>query len=247
MHLVIGGTDFDLSKGSVFDISDPTNPDIVTVDSAALNSTLTAAGFSLQVSGLEALSNNPGDIGGAFLHESGTFSLLAGAGTVAWTLYAFQTDYHTPSGGTGVLQNSSSANFSFTAAGDFQHFKSWQDNTNVGVSPLGPPPTFLGTGSPTVSLVSPDLVTGAVHTDSLSDNSPMTALGTVASPYAISNRFDFQMTDSLPSVGFSGTSTVNAISSRGGGVPEPASLALMLTSIPYLLAKCIMRRRKKTV
>ena len=75
MHLVEGGFDLDLSKGSVFDISDPSNPNIVTIDSAALNATLSAIGSLLQVSGLQALSNNEGDLSGAFLHESGTFSL----------------------------------------------------------------------------------------------------------------------------------------------------------------------------
>ena len=119
MHLVIGGTDFDLSKGSVFDISDPGNPNIVTIDSAALNSSLTIAGFNLQASGLQALSNNPGDIGGAFLHESGTFSLTPGGGSASWTLYAFQTDYHTPSGGPGALQSSTSSTFGFTDCGRF--------------------------------------------------------------------------------------------------------------------------------
>jgi len=242
MHLVIGGSDFDLSKGSVFDISDPGNPDIITVDSAALNASLTAAGFALQVSGLQALSNNPGDLGGAFLHESGTFSLIAGGGSASWTLYAFQTDYHTPSGSPGVLQNSTSSNASFTAAGNSQSFKSWQDNTNVGVSPIGPPPTFNGTSSPTATLVSPDLITGGIHTTNLpGGDSPLTPLASVAGSYAIENRFEFSMSGTQPSFGFAGTSTVNS-----SAIPEPASLALMLTSIPFLLAQCMMRRRKKT-
>jgi hypothetical protein len=239
MHLVIGGTDFDISKGTAFDISDPANPNIITVDSLALNNVLTAAGFNLQVSGLQALSNNPGDLGGSFLHESGTFSLTTGGGSAAWTLYAFQTDYHIPSGGPGALQSSTSSTFGFTTAGDSQSFKSWQDNTNVGVSPLGPPPTFNGTGSPTVTLVSPDLSTAG--TGGLSGDAPVTGLATVAGSYAIENRFNFTMSGTQPSIGFAGTATVNS-----SAVPEPASLALMLTSIPFLLAKSIMRRRKKT-
>jgi hypothetical protein len=240
MHLVLGATDFDLSKGSVFDISDPGNPNIVTIDSAALNSSLAIAGFNLAVAGLQALSNNPGDIGGAFLHESGTFQRTAAGPAASFTLYAFQTDYHTPSGGPGSLGNSSSTTFGFTAAGDTQSFKSWQDNTNVGVSPLGPPPTFNGTASPTLTFVSPDLVTGPDHTDSVAGNAPLTALASVAGSYAIENRFEFTISGGQPSIGFAGTSTVTS------AVPEPASLALMLTSVPFLLAQCMMRRRKKT-
>jgi hypothetical protein len=238
MHLVIGGMDFDLSKGSIYDNSDPSNPNLVSIDTALLNSDLSADGFKLQVSGLQALSNNPGDIGGAFLHESGTWSLLPGGGTQTWTLYAFQTDYHTPSGAAGVLQSSTSGTFGFTQAGNSQAFKSWQDNSNTGVSPIGPPPTFTGTPSPTVTLVSPDL-TGSTNTASLSGDAPPTTLGTVNSSYAIENRFNFTMSGTQPSIGFAGTSTVNA------AVPEPASLALMLTTIPFLAA-CMMRRRKKS-
>lgn len=238
MHLQIGGVDFDLSSGGFYDSTGGVNPDIVTIDSKALNSDLTAAGFKLQVAGIQALSNNDGDPGGAFLKESGTFSLLAGAGTVSWTLLAFQTDFHIPSGGPGNLQNSAAANYSFTALGDFQAFKSWQDNSNTGVSPVGPPPVFFGTGSPTVLLVSPDL-TGATTTASLSGTSPLTPLASVAGSYAIANRFDFKMTDALPSDGFSGTSTVSA-----SAVPEPASAMLILSSLPFVVLGIVARRRK---
>jgi hypothetical protein len=240
MHLVIGGMDFDLGPTGIYDLT-PGNPNGISVDTTLLNSDLSAAGFTLQVSGLQALSNNPGDIGGAFLHESGTWSLTPGGGSETWTLYAFQTDYHTPSGGPGVLQSSTSATASFTTAGNSVAFTSYQDNSNTGVSPLGPPPTFNGTASPTVVGVSPDLITGSVHTISNSEDAPLTPLATVAGSYAIENRLDFTMSGTQPSVGFSGTSTVNS-----SAVPEPASLALMLTSIPFLLAQCMMRRRKKT-
>ena len=92
-----------------------------------------------------------------------------------------------------------------------------------------------------MTLVSPDLINGSKHTTSPGGDSPLTNLGTVASSYAIENRFDFSMSGTQPTIGFAGTSIVSDAS-----VPEPGSLALMLTSIPFLLAQCMMRRRKKT-
>src|SRR5262249_31579371 len=120
----VGATDFTiLSSGSPYTLPG-SDSNTLLVDLPALNADMIAAGSQITFAALGAGSNWPGGSGlaGATLTQSGQAQILTTTpgGITTITVDAFLDGYTAPSGATGTLQHSSTANFTNTAAGDSQ-------------------------------------------------------------------------------------------------------------------------------
>jgi len=215
-----GGTET-IADNSALD----TNPavGIINVNTDLLNGSLNNYTFAA----LGATSNAPGTALQANLTQTGQVLFRSGAaGSV--TVLVSDIDYNLPTGLPGTLNSSASNTYTNAPNGNSQAFTSWFNPSN----------TLNGqeTASPTVTL----LAASPPNPNSHSGDAGPTSLGTLGSPYGLTNSSTFTLTggtSSVPSqVQFTGSTTVTAI-------PEPASLALMLSAVPVTLFGALRRRK----
>lgn len=193
-------------------------PDLLTVDTGTLNAFLAANGSNYSFQDLGASSNNPGDPSGSVLRETGTAILSGTGGDSTITVHASQDSFTSPSG-LGTLQSTSTANFTNVPVGTSTSNSSLDATTTA-------PIVYSSTGLPLNAHSGGNSVgaTGAPAGYTL-DNTTIIALtggATASDQFSVSSKF------------------------TSSGIPEPASLVLMLTGMPLpLVLVGLLRRRAK--
>jgi hypothetical protein len=192
-------------------------PDLLTVDTGTLNSFLASNGSDYSFQDLGASSNNPGDPTGSILRETGTAILSGTGGDSTITVHAFQDSFTSPSG-PGTLQSTSTANFTNVPTGTSTSNSSLDATTTT-------PIVYSSTGIPLNSHSGGNSVgaTGAAAGYTL-DNTTIIALtggSTASDQFSVSAKF------------------------TSSGIPEPASLVLMLTGMPLPLVLVGLLRRHR--
>jgi hypothetical protein len=211
-------------------VNPPTSSQLLSIDTGTLNTLLAGAGSHYQFTDLGVASNWAGTTGpaGAFLKTTGTITLAAGQTPDATPLSVRVTEdgFTAPVGPNGVLTVTANANYAGAPAGSNQ-FSQGSYNTTTLNAPL-----------PSGNLVSSGVVTNnprAMETVSI---------GTTTTGFTLDNFLTFNLLTNPTSNaadGFAVTAQVNA-----GVVPEPASLVLMLTSMPLpLVVVGLLRRRRR--
>lgn len=205
-----------------------------------LNTYLKNHGSALQFgAGSGAYSNQniitPGET--AVLTSNGNLSVIQGStGSTQMKIDVYQTDWTTPYGINGNLQNSGSATFTSTASGDTEKFNSWFDSTDSGTPPTGMAAgmqTYTATYGPGQNVSSP--IGSPVNFTSMD-------VGTVTPPYALSN----ETTVTLTQENIRGENGQYQVTTTlAATIPEPASLVLLLTSIPLPLTVVGGLRRRR--
>jgi hypothetical protein len=228
IDLTVGADTIQILQGGFYDVA--SDPNTITVNTSALNASLAALGHgNLTFSALGAQTNNPGDISGATLTQTGSAAVALGGGTVSFSTVAFQTDYLIPTGATGTLASSAGGTFTKTSAGDSTTFQSFYDPTNTGAETVP---------SPLLSFISPSL--NGNQSYSGSNNTP---LGAVTAPYAVVNQINASITSTGTNMGqnqFTGSTVVFATA-----IPEPASVVMMMSALP--IAFGLIRRFRRGV
>jgi len=199
------------------------------INTANLNTALTAAGSHYQFSDLGVTSNWPGTTTatGAFLKTTGTIVLPAGLTTDATPLTIVVTEdgFTAPTGPGATLAVTSNANYAGAPAGSTQ--------TN--------------TGSYNAVTLNAPLPTGVLTSSGTNTNNPSGAasvgIGTAVAPFTLDNRLAFNLLSNPSSNaadGFAITAQVQA------AIPEPASIAILLTGMPLpLVVMGLLRRRRR--
>jgi len=177
---------------------------------------------------LGATSNSPGNPTQAVLTQNGTAQLITGGGGGSVTVTASDVDYSQPSGGPGFLRSSASDTYTNSPTGDSHAFTSWFNPSNtVGATDVP---------SPTVTL----LAVNPPNPNSHSGDATPTPV-TLTTPYGLTSSAVITLsggTTDLPSqIQFTGSTTI------ASAIPEPASLALMLTAVPVTLFGALRRRK----
>lgn len=177
----------------------------LTANVAALNLLLVADGSAYQFGSLGAGSNFPGASTAGTLGLSGLVTIAPGStGSTDLTITVTESGFTSPSGATGTLTNSGTANYANTSAGDSQTFSATYNGTVT-----APSITQTSTG--------PGL---NPHSDS--DSAPILPFVT---PYSLTSFLSLSMTAN-PAGGTIATNEFSALASVSA-VPEPASLALL--------------------
>lgn len=199
------------------------------INTANLNTALTAAGSHYQFSDLGVVSNWPGTSSttGAFLKTAGTLILGAGLTPDATPLTIVVTEdgFTAPIGSNARLTVTSNANYAGAPAGSTQ--------TN--------------TGSYNAVLLNSPLPTGVLTSTGTNTNNPSgnasVGIGTSTTGFTLDNRLAFSLL-SNPS---SNAADAFAITAQvQTAVPEPESLALILTGMPVtLVVMGLLRRRRR--
>jgi len=219
-----------------------TNPIVgaINVNVPAVNALLTQ--FTLI--DLGSSSNSPGTTSfpqSFMLAENG--SLFRTPGTAATpqtiTIASSNTDYLALAGATGPRSGSSTANFTNAGTGDTQVSTVYNDpsNTIFGlVNPLGGPGSaldFAATGTPLTGNTEPfaGKVTGGTIAESTFSLTTVTTINLGPSGSELVPRL----------VQFSSAQTKQA----AAAVPEPATMALVVTGLPVLGLGAWLRRRGK--
>jgi hypothetical protein len=200
--------------------------DYGTVNLQLLNAALAADGSAYQFTGLGGGSNNPGTAAQGQLNLNGGIEIVAGTtGNTTLTITETEDSFTNPSGANGNLKSSSSATFANQVAGSGQTAMS--SYNAISTSPY------------------------AVNSTGLPPNSPgnSTSLSVDASviPYSLNNVLSFGLvpqSDLTVTDQFGLTATLTATT-----IPEPSSVAIMLTSMPVgiVLMGYFRRRRAAAV
>ena len=184
-----------------------------------INGTLSSDGSAYRVTSLSAGSNFNGGATG-FLQITAQVAVLGNTGTTALPLSfdATQSGFLSPTGMNGTIHNAEGGSNSSNATGTISYTGDFQ-----------------GTASPT--LVSALGSSGSFSTS----NGPTPIVGGVPMGYELSSHIVVNMGDVLTSAaGVTGTTTVTA-----SGVPEPATVVMVLTGLPVPLVLMGMLRRRK--
>jgi hypothetical protein len=203
-----------------------TDPAIGVINANTTLLNLSLVNYQFTAAGLGANSNSPGTAVVGSLAQNGTVQLLIG-GTGSITIVATDVDYSLPVPGPGTLYSNNGNNFANGAAGDTQGFTSWYNPSN-GLAATDVP-------SPTIGFVS----TGPIGNSHSADaaGTPIT----LVNPYGLTNSTTITLTGGTPGalsqVGWTGTTQVVSI------IPEPASMALLLTALPVTLFGAVRRRK----
>ena len=182
----------------------------------ALNTALGAHGSAYRFTGLNAQSNYTGASDGSL--QTGFQLNTSGGGTTAAVLSidTVQTGFLSPTGKDGMVTSTAGGSFN-TATGSLSYTSDYQ-----------------GANTPT-------LVFPVAGTASYSSTTGAIPVGTVASGYQLSDHFLISLTKG-PAVFLGGTGGVTLTA----GVPEPASIVMLLTSMPVPLAFLgLIRLRRK--
>jgi len=221
----------DVTAGSfLVDLVATTTPTTYTVDAAgllAVNAFLAANGSQYQFISLGGSSNFPGDATQGQLVVTGEIHSVGSAGADSFLkLTETETSFTSPTGASGTLRSSSSANFTNQPAGG-GHSASSLFNAI-------PTPTYtvLSTGTD----VNPGINGGPVSV----------GVAPVSTLYTLTNIATFGLSKpaaTAPDIvdSFGVTATVTA------AVPEPASLITMLTAFPLPLVVVGLLRRRRAV
>jgi hypothetical protein len=177
---------------------------------------------------LGANSNSPGTAALGFLSQNGTAQLLLG-GTGSITVLASDIDYNRPNVPPGTMHSSASNTYTNATAGNTDTFQSWFNGTNT----LG----AKETPSPVVTLTST-----AGNPNSQSGDAAPTPI-TLVTPYGLTNQKVITLTGgavgALAQDQYTGSTTITG----GTVIPEPASMALMLTALPVAVFGVVRRRK----
>jgi len=215
-----GGASVQILDNTALDL-DPT-VGVIDVNTPGLNPLLANYSFTA----LGATSNAPGSSEQAALTQDGTARLLFGR-TGSITITASDVDYNLPTGAGGTLNSSASDTFTNATAGNSHSFTSWFNPSNT-LNATDVP-------SPTVTL----LATTTPNPNSHSGDAAPTPV-TLTAPYGLTNSAVITLTGGTSArpaqIQFTGSTTISAI-------PEPASLALMLTAVPVTLFGALRRRK----
>lgn len=215
-----GGPAIDIVDGGGLDTDGVVNG-IINVNYQLLNLSL----VNYQFSGLTATSSALVSENPAFLKQTGTVNLTDG-GSGSISIVATDNNYESPAGlALGTLNSSATALFTQAPSGT-QGFTSWYNPGNtLGATEVPSPPVALASD-------------GSSDPNSQAGDAAPTPV-TLTSPFGLTNSISITLTGSVAATDqFSGSTTLTAI-------PEPASLALMLTAVPVTLLGA-MRRRKVT-
>jgi hypothetical protein len=227
-------------KAGPFDASNIADPNSL-ITNGTFDTLTTAVG--LQLSGITAISNNPGSLTSATISVGGTAQVVPGVATSGHTfevtILASQTFFTGPPLGGAKLGDSESFTLTNTTGkpGDKQDIKSFYDKTN----------TLLNTGAGTISTAGISL---ALPASPLFPpvSSPMNSEVTGVSPYSI----PYSLTTELVITITGNAASPNAKDVFGGAtslvasaVPEPASAALLLTGMPITVVVLALRRRRR--
>ena len=189
------------------------------INTAAVNADLASGGSALSLSGLTAVSNNPGALNpiGGTESEQGT-ATVTGTGITAITISTFQTGFTIPTGSPVMLMSSSTANYTSATPGD---------NT-------------VASSSYNATLNTPNLTytyTGVTNPQAFSGNNSVPVPSPTAS-YELDNAATLNLTAGNNHFSVAARFTTAA-------VPEPASLIMMLTGMPLpLVVMGLLRRRR---
>jgi hypothetical protein len=199
-----------------------------------LNTFLAANGSALQFSaGSGASDNQPVATTVASLTSNGTLSVnQASAGSTTMTIDVFKTDWNTPSGSTGMLVNAGSATFGLTAAGDTTTFNSWYNINNAANGKI------LGAGLQTFTSTGP-IPNSPIGVPPINTSAGISPFVT---PFSLTN----ETIVTLTKTGLNGENGQyqDQTSVTAATVPEPASLVIMLTSLPLVVLGAAKYRRR---
>jgi len=216
-----GGASVSILDNTALD-SDPT-VGVINVLTTSLNPLLANYSFTA----LGATSNAPGNSTQAALTQNGTAQLIAGGGGGSVSITASDVDFNLPSGPGGFLRSSASDTYTNSPTGNSHAFTSWFNPTNT-INATDVP-------SPTVTL----LAVNPPNPNSHSGDAAPTPVS-LTTPYGLTSTALITLTggsSTQPSqIQYTGSTTISAI-------PEPASLALMLTAVPVTLFGALRRRK----
>lgn len=217
-----GGASIAIADNSALD----TNPavGVIDVNVALLNPSLNNYTFT----SLSANSNAPGTATVGALSQNGTAVLNTGSGTGSLTITASDVDYNLPTGPAGRLASSASNTYTHANNGNTTTFTSWYNPSNTLNA------TDVASGTVNLIAASPP------DPNSHSGNGTPTITTPLTTPYGLTNTTVITLTGGSPGAAaqdqFTGSTTLAA-------VPEPASLALMLTAVPVTLFGALRRRK----
>jgi hypothetical protein len=194
------------------------------VNLANLNAALAADGSAYQFTGLGGGSNNPGTALQGQLTLTGGIEIAAGTTNTNTTLIITETEgsFTNPSGTNGNLQSASSATYANQVAGPGQTAMSAYNATSTSsytVNSSGLPPNAEGN---------------------------QTSIGVNASviPYSLTNVLSFSL---VPQAGLDVTDQFGLTATlTASTIPEPSSVAIMLTSMPVGIVLMGYFRRRRT-
>jgi hypothetical protein len=216
-----GGPTIPITDNGALD-TDPTIG-VINANTTLLNLSLVNYAFT----GLSSNSNSPGTAVVGSLIQGGSVQLLLG-GTGSITVVSTDVDYSLPVAGPGTLYSSGTANYTNSPAGDSQGFQSWYNPSNGLAATDVPSPSVTNTS------------TGPIA-NSQSANAAPTAI-TLVNPYGLTNSSTITLTGGTagaPSqLVFGGNTQVFS-----APIPEPASMALLLTALPVTLFGALRRRK----
>jgi hypothetical protein len=168
-------------------------------------------------------TNNPGGVAVAAMNSSTTAVQRATFGGAATTLTIMisQTDFMSPTVGTGFLGNTGSASFAASLAGDTYTVQSWVDTGNALHTSLPVTGPGVSSNGP-CSVVSPGGTVG-----SSACTNPFVSFPNIV-PFSLTQKLTFFISSAATAddaINSTGATTVN--STPTGAVPEPASLTLL--------------------
>jgi len=190
-----------------------------------LNAALASDGSAYQFTGLGGGSNNPGTAMQGQLSLTGGIEILAGTTNTNTTLIITETEdsFTNPSGTNGNLQSASSATYANQVAGPGQTANSMYDAISTSLY------TVNSTG---------------INDTNAEGNKTSKAVDASVIPYMLTNVLSFSLVpqtglDVTDQFGLTATLTASAI-------PEPSSVAIMLTSMPVGIVLMGYFRRRRT-
>jgi len=238
--LTWGANSLTITTGSPFaTVTTDVSGTHLTLNTDVLNAFLAANGSGLQFatgSGAYSNQNVATQASGAVLDNTGSVSVIpTGTGLTTMTINVTQTDWNVPNGPTGTLINTGSNSFTNTAAGDTSTANSWYNNNNAMDGKV------LGAGLISFMSVGP--------APNSPPGTPSDSTTRAISPFVIPFSLTNETVLNLTRTGLTGEIDSYAVHTKvSGAVPEPASIVLMLTSMPLpLVVVGLLRRRRRAV
>jgi hypothetical protein len=217
MTVAVGASTF---TPDVFATPTATTYNVGATGITGLNAFLAANGSEYEFISLGGSSNFPGNAQGNLVLTGEIHSVLGGGSDAALTITETESGFTAPSGASGALRSSSTGNFTNQAAGGGHTASS----------------AFNAISTPTYSVLSSGIPVGGGF------GSASVGVIPVTTPYTLTNVITFGLSHAGPTNdivdSFGVTTTITA-----GGVPEPASVVILLTGIPLAVLGLFRRRR----